>query len=199
VNRQTRRILARAGRVLAPANGVLGPDRFGDAFAVLVEDGLVASATGAESGRRRVIFALAGADSVLPPPRAGEVLLALEDATLVPLAREQTLRAPALAELVACGLAEAVAGRDETLALFGIVSHVERVRERLRQLAREHGRVGRDGIVLDLVLTHELMAAMVGSARETVTAAFGELEREGFLSRDGRRYRVNLSPESLPC
>ena len=185
--------------MLAPAGGVLGSDRFGDAFAVLVEEGLVASATEADSGRRRVIFALAGADCVLPPPRAGEVLLALEDATLVPLSLEQALQAPALCELVSCGLADAVASRDETLALFGIVSHLERVRERLRQLALRHGRVRRDGIVLDLLLTHELMAGMVGSARETVTVAFGELEREGFLIRDGRRYRINLSPESLLC
>ena len=185
--------------MLAPAGGVLGPDHFGPAFAVLVEEGLVASATEADSGRRRVVFALAGADCVLPPPRAGEVLLALEDATLVPLSLEQALQAPALCELVSCGLADAVASRDETLALFGIVSHLERVRERLRQLALRHGRVRRDGVVLDLVLTHELMAGMVGSARETVTVAFGELEREGFLIRDGRRYRINLSPESLLC
>ena len=146
-----------------------------------------------------MIFALAGADCVLPPPRAGEVLLALEDATLVPLSLERALQAPALCELVSCGLADAVASRDETLALFGIVSHLERVRERLRQLALRHGRVRRDGVVLDLMLTHELMAGMVGSARETVTVAFGELEREGFLIRDGRRYRINLSPESLVC
>ena len=50
MDRPIRQLLARAGRVLAPAGQVLGSDRFGDVFAVLVEEGLVASAAEADSG-----------------------------------------------------------------------------------------------------------------------------------------------------
>jgi CRP/FNR family transcriptional regulator, cyclic AMP receptor protein len=81
--------------------------------------------------------------------------------------------------------------------VFGSVSPVERVRERLAQLARAHGRVSGTGIVLDLPLTHELLAWMVGSARETVTVALARLADEGFVAREGRRYRLNVPAETL--
>jgi CRP-like cAMP-binding protein len=74
---------------------------------------------------------------------------------------------------------------------------VKRVREKLLQLARTHGRVASDGVHLDLPLTHELIAQTTGSARETVTAAIAELTREGFLVRDGRDYRLTIPPELL--
>jgi CRP/FNR family transcriptional regulator len=71
------------------------------------------------------------------------------------------------------------------------------VRDKLIQLAREHGRVRRDGVLLDFPLTHELLGEMVGSARETVTRALDELEEEGFVTRRGRSYRLNVAPEVL--
>ena len=48
-----------------------------------------------------------------------------------------------------------------------------------------------------LEVTHELVGEMVGSARETVTWAFAQLAREGFARREGRAYRLAVSPEAL--
>ena len=87
--------------------------------------------------------------------------------------------------------------RQESLAQFSSVRHVDRIRDKLLQLARTHGRVVPGGVRIDLPLTHELMGEMVGSARETVTWAFSELAREGFLSREGRTYRLAVAPEAL--
>ncbi|HSP74458.1 MAG TPA: helix-turn-helix domain-containing protein, partial [Gaiellaceae bacterium] len=67
----------------------------------------------------------------------------------------------------------------------------------LLQLARDHGRVAARGIRLDLPLTHELLADMIGSSRETVTMALAELQREGFVSRSGRFYRLDVAPDEL--
>jgi CRP-like cAMP-binding protein len=75
--------------------------------------------------------------------------------------------------------------------------HVDRVRLKLIELAREHGRVGKDGIRLDFPLTHDLLGEMTGSARETVTRALDELQREGFIDRRGRTYSLHLSPDEL--
>ena len=77
------------------------------------------------------------------------------------------------------------------------VAHAERLREKLVQLARLHGRVVPEGVRVDLPLTHELLEQSVGSARETVTSAIGALEREGFLVRNGRSYLLAVSPSSL--
>ena len=68
---------------------------------------------------------------------------------------------------------------------------------KLLQLARAHGKVVRDGVRLDLPLTHELLGEMVGSARETVTWALAELSKEGFVAREGRSYRLIVPPDLL--
>jgi CRP/FNR family cyclic AMP-dependent transcriptional regulator len=65
------------------------------------------------------------------------------------------------------------------------------------QLARAYGSVSPRGVVLDLPLTHGLLAWMVGSARETVTVALARLAAEGFVTREGRRYRLNVSADTL--
>jgi DNA-binding IclR family transcriptional regulator len=38
---------------------------------------------------------------------------------------------------------------------------------------------------------------MTGSARETVTRALDELQREGFVVRRGRTYSLQLRPDEL--
>jgi CRP-like cAMP-binding protein len=171
-----------------------------DAACLVVEDGvaLVTSRRGAAT--RRMIVAVAGPGAVLLPPSLGERLEAATDLRLTVIgdaAHAALLRVPAAAAVLVEALAEQLRERHESLAQFSSVRHVERIREKLLQLARTHGRVVPGGIRLDLPLTHELVGEMVGSARETVTWAFAELAREGFLSRDGRTYRLAVAPEAL--
>jgi CRP-like cAMP-binding protein len=71
------------------------------------------------------------------------------------------------------------------------------VRGKFLQLARAHGRVVKGGVLVDLPLTHDLIAESIGSTRETVTLALRELMRSGFVSRVDRRYRLSISPEDL--
>jgi CRP-like cAMP-binding protein len=59
------------------------------------------------------------------------------------------------------------------------------------------GTVVSGGVRVKLPLTHELLGQAVGSARETVTSALRTLEREEFLVREGRLYRLMISPEIL--
>jgi CRP-like cAMP-binding protein len=66
-----------------------------------------------------------------------------------------------------------------------VAERLERVRQKLLQFARAHGRVASDGVHLDLPLTHELIAQTTGSARETVTAATAERRREASSSARG--------------
>jgi DNA-binding IclR family transcriptional regulator len=42
-----------------------------------------------------------------------------------------------------------------------------------------------------------LLAEMIGSSRETVTRAVNELQRTGFLARNGSTYRLRVPPRSL--
>ena len=167
---------------------------------VLVSDGLVVVRTTFPGSTRRMITCHAGAGSLVLPPENGEVLFALTDAALVPISphvRDEMLSSRESARLLADGLEETLRQKQGTIVSLSRLHHVDRVREKLIELAREHGRVGRDGIRLDFPLTHDLLGEMVGSARETVTRALDELQREGFVVRRGRIYSVKLEPEQL--
>ena len=106
-----------------------------------------------------------------------------------------TVRAKAAALVE--GLTATLRQKHAAIANMSRLHHVDRVREKLIELAQEHGRVGRDGIRLDFPLTHDLLGEMTGSARETVTRALDELQRDGFVERNGRTYRLHVAPEDL--
>jgi CRP-like cAMP-binding protein len=72
--------------------------------------------------------------------------------------------------------------------------HVDlRVLLLLWHLANRWGQVSGEGIRLNLDLTHELIARMVGAHRTSVTLALRKLTQEGRLARAGRT-RVLLGP-----
>jgi CRP-like cAMP-binding protein len=171
-----------------------------EAAFLVVEDGIVLVTRRRPDRGRRMVITVAGPDAVLLPPVEGERLEAVTDVRLTVVseaARAALLRDPETAAALLDALTEQLRERDESLAQFSSVRHVERVRDKLLQLARTHGKVVPGGVRLDLPLTHELVGEMVGSARETVTWAFAELSREGFVSREGRSYRLAVAPEAL--
>lgn len=68
------------------------------------------------------------------------------------------------------------------------LKHVDlRVLLLLWHLADRWGNVRPDGILVDLPLTHELVARMVGAHRTSVTVAVGKLKDEGRLGRTDRQ------------
>jgi len=193
-------VVARCPRLrLAAGSRLTGAELASQAFLV-VEAGVAAIAATRDGGRREMTVAIAGAGDILVPPSEGEELAALSELTLTavtPLAYRVLLACPAGAAALVERLTEAVLDRQESIAQFAAVEHVERVRDKLLQLARAHGRVTSEGVHLDLPLTHRLIAQTTGSARETVTWAVAELSREGFLVREGRRYTLTVPPELL--
>lgn len=85
-----------------------------------------------------------------------------------------------------CGLAIALSEdfiafieQARILALSG--SALERVARLLLRLGDEFGKPTKSGIQLKTFLTHEEVAQMIGSSRETVTRAFNILERKRLI------------------
>jgi CRP/FNR family cyclic AMP-dependent transcriptional regulator len=168
-----------------------------NAALIVVEQGVVVL-TGADA--RRIVIALAGAGEVLAPPASDEELSSLTGARVTALshdARRVLMRIPAAAEAVTDALVAALRERKASLTVFAHFPHIERVRGKLMQLARSHGRVTPGGILIDLPLTHDLIADSIGSSRETVTLALHELTRSGFVARVEGRYRLSARPEEL--
>jgi len=184
-----------------PAGALRGPEQLAEAGLLAVEEGrLLVVAAGPGNGHRRTILALGHAGALLPPLGPDERLEALTDSrvTLVPWRTlQRLLELPAVAASIVDALAEGLRERQESIRTCLYVRHSERVREKLVQLARVHGRVVPGGVRIDLPLTQQLLADMVGSARETVSLALAELTHEGFVRRDAHGYRLLVAPQEL--
>jgi CRP-like cAMP-binding protein len=180
---------------LAPRAQLLA-DALREVRLLFVEQGVVLLARTSASSSRPTVLAVLGAGVVLPPLAADEYLVALVDAVVTavsPNACRALLADPKIAGALVGALVDALHERQETLATVTGGVHAERLRGKLIQLAREHGKVRPDGVHIPLPLTHELLGQMVGAARETVSATVAQLQREGFLARKDGRYRLNAT------
>ena len=89
--------------------------------------------------------------------------------------------------------------RARLLTLHLSIAQLPRLRDGLTALlwylADRWGRMTSDGIVIDVPLTHELLAGLVGARRPAVTTTLGELQRRGDISRrDDGRWVVHGEP-----
>lgn len=86
-----------------------------------------------------------------------------------------------------------IAHSQTTEELFSIVRS-ERVYSRLDKLviwlANKFGRSVSQGILIDLRLTHQQIAELIGTTRVTVTKLLKELETEGKILRQQRHYII---------
>lgn len=171
-----------------------------DETLLLLEEGFVVVRSVPPPPSRPMITCEAAYGGIVLPPATEEVMEAILDSRLTLLperAVSRLLTFPGLGAAVLREVAETLRRKQDSIANFGDVRHVERVRHKLLQLARDYGRVTGDGVRLDLPLTHALLGEMVGSERETVTRAIDQLESAGFLSREGHSYRLHVAPEAL--
>lgn len=186
--------------VMLPAGTRRGASELPSARLLVVEDGVVLARSLGGEGVRSMVVGRCGPGAILPPPGEDELLQALTDAwlTVIPHAVWRRLIAiPDVADQLVAALEETIQRQREAARAFAGIRNTDRVRRQLVELAREHGRVRRDGIRIDLPVTHELIADMVGCARETVTRALDELQRSGFVTRRGSSYQLLVPPESL--
>lgn len=111
---------------------------------------------------------------------------ALQPVRLAVLDRRITAIMGRWPELVSAIVARAVRHSFE-LATNQATSHLTRVDARLELLfwglADRWGRVGPDGIVLELPLTHQVLGRLVGAQRPSVTTALSDLARRNVIER----------------
>jgi CRP-like cAMP-binding protein len=66
----------------------------------------------------------------------------------------------------------------------------------LLRLADEYGQVTPDGLLIDLPLTHQEVAELIGSTRETTSLAINQLQKQGLLERRSKRFLLP-DPDAL--
>jgi len=66
----------------------------------------------------------------------------------------------------------------------------ERLRVAFMELAKDFGTRDERGVIINVPLTHAMLADMIGAARQTVSRMVMDLQRNGILFRDRRRFTV---------
>jgi CRP/FNR family transcriptional regulator, cyclic AMP receptor protein len=167
---------------------------------LVIERGFVVLRASFDQSSRSIVTCEAGPGRIILPPAEEEMLSGLVESQLTalsPLVTSGLMALPGTAQTLLEQLTASLGEKQENLSNFASARHVVRVRRKLLQLARNYGRVARDGVRIDFPVSHSLLAEMVGSSRETVTRALDELQRTGFVARSGHSYRLLVSPESI--
>ena len=75
---------------------------------------------------------------------------------------------------------------------------IDRIQGLLIRLAQQFGEMTEDGMLINLRLTHQMIADFVGSSRVTVTRLLQQLQRDGILSCQ-ERHLIYLSKTEGKC
>lgn len=113
-------------------------------------------------------------------------LLSLDRAALVAAVRSY----PDTALTMLAALSRRLRSANELFSDVAMFDIAGRVARRLAELARVHGVPTEDGMLIDLSLSQEAIAQMVGATRESVNKAIAGLVRRGLVVKIGRRYLV---------
>jgi CRP/FNR family cyclic AMP-dependent transcriptional regulator len=159
-------------------------DRPGEALYVVLS-GQVKIVLTAEDGREVILSTRSKGDffgemSLIDDQPLSANVIAMEDSELLILHREDFQRCLEEMPMVAFGLLRAFCKRlrqaDSKISSLVLQDVPARVAGLLLEMADQN-----DGIAISQQLTHHLIAQMVGSSRETVSRAMGDLTTQGLI------------------
>jgi CRP/FNR family transcriptional regulator, cyclic AMP receptor protein len=177
-----------------------------DGLGLLVLDGTLVRRVGM-AGRQGAELLSVG-DVLQPARHDGEEATLPFDATwhvLAPL-RVAVLDLPWMTRMapypeVVAEVSARIMVRSRRLTSLLAITQQHRLEDRLRlvfwQLADRFGRVGPDGVRIELRLTHELLGHLVGAHRPSVSVALGRLQQAGLLRLEAGHW-ILLGPAPPP-
>lgn len=158
-----------------------------------------------------------GKESIVRVAKAGDVLghrsiftdqfysataTAMEDTKVCFIDKKYILKLVQTEPSIACNLVFKL-GRDlgrseEKVASFTQKNVFERLAEVLLLLKESHGKTLQDGkILIDINLTRDELASLVGTATETVIRFVSELKEENVISQDGKKIIIKNEEKLL--
>ena len=170
----------------------------GDALFIIIK-GQVKVSILSEDGRE-VILSLLGEGAVFGElslldgkPRSANVV-ATQDTEIYTVRRPDFLqlmyRVPQIAISLLAELATRLRRTDRKIEGLALLDVAGRISETLLQLATDNGSHSDEGIVLEGRPTHQQLANMSGTTRETVSRVLKRLEKQGYLSCQGRSITI---------
>jgi CRP/FNR family transcriptional regulator, cyclic AMP receptor protein len=179
---------------------IFGEGESADAVYIL-RRGMVKLSSLSDKGRETILHILK------PDEVFGELLLSeqqraftavtLEDSLVTIISKESFVELLATVPTVALTfirlLSKRLASVERGLAEFGHTWSYHRLARVLLQLAENYGKEVPNGTLINVRLTHEDLANLIGTSRETVTTQLNRFTRMGLLKREARRFIVTKS------
>ena len=97
------------------------------------------------------------------------------------------LKYPSIAVHVMVSLAKRLRKADHQTANLALLGIADRISQVLLSIAEEDGYETPEGFVIRRRPTHQMIASMTGTSRETVTRVLNRLKREGYIRSRGRQ------------
>ncbi len=113
--------------------------------------------------------------------------------TVIPRKRFEEILAsfPAVARNFIRLLSSRLVAMERRIVGFGHTWSHQRLAKVLLRLGREHGVSAAGGTLIPLRLTHEDLAKLIGTTRETVTTQMKKFRKMGLVKREGGRFILN--------
>ncbi len=165
-------------------------------YMYVIREGRVQVSKLSDDGREKILEFLGEGDffgemSLLDDAPRSASVRALSDTRILALSRADFLsvmrRSADVAMAVVQELARRLRDTDEQASSLSFQRVKQRTQGLLMRLAKEEGGSSRR---ITPVLTHQQIADMIGTSRETVTRALKGLKQQGWLEQEGKRYRV---------
>jgi len=184
-----------------PRNTTIVEEGLSGDYMYILREGRVKVTKLSDDGREKILVMLgpgdfAGEMALLEGgPRSASVKT-LTEVRMLALSRADFLgvlrRSPDLALAVIAELCRRLRSVNEQTSALSFQTVAARTRGLLRRLASEPRPGGR---LATPTLTHQQIAEMVGTSRETVTRAVKVLKEEGWLAQEGKCYLIPAEEE----
>ena len=179
-------------------NVIILAEEVGDTL-FIIREGQVKVSIVSEEGRE-VILTLLGAEAVFGElslldgkPRSANVI-ATQDTHLIMLRRPDFVqlicREPKIATALLAELASRLRKTDRQIEGLALLDVTSRISETLLQLAGEQGVETEAGVLIKERPTHQDLANMSGTTRETVSRVLKRLESQSYIACKGRTITI---------
>jgi CRP-like cAMP-binding protein len=170
-------------------------------YMYVIRQGRVKVTKASEDGREKIMQFMDTGDFfgemalLSNDPRSASVKT-LEPTVLLALSRrdfiEQLRQSPDLALAVIGELTDRLRETNEQASSMSFQGVKDRTRGLFERIAREEP--ARTGQRVTPAMTHQQIADMIGTSRETVTRAIKQLKDDGWLGQEGKRYVIPDAP-----
>jgi CRP/FNR family cyclic AMP-dependent transcriptional regulator len=180
-----------------PKNATIVEEGLAGDYMYVIRQGRVKVTKASEDGREKIMDflergAFFGEMSLLDQAPRSASVKTLEPSVLLALSRRDFLdllrTSSDLALAVIQELTRRLREADVQASSISFLRVQERTRGLLERMARPEQQFG--GRRVTPALTHQQIADMIGTSRETVTRAIKELKTDGWLEQEGKRYVI---------